>query len=369
MRSTKSRRILRRVALAGLLGTTAALVAIVVVGSGVAATKARPSNTQSPRIFGAARVGQVLTGDRGTWTNSPSSYSYTWLRCGGGGGNCDTISGANGLQYTLGAADDGHTLRFRVVATNADGSTAANSAPTAVVVASGKPTNTDEPGISGTPQEGSTLTGSNGTWANSPTKYEYAWLRCDNKGGSCATINGANKNTYVLTSADVNTTIRFRVTASNSAGNNTAASGATPVISKNRGGGCPAGGGNPDQVANINGPARLLVDTLQSDPAVVAKGTPTLTVRFHITSTCGGPVQGALVYVTATPYNQWSIPPEASSGADGWATLTLQRLSGFPVSKKQQLIAMFVRARKGGENPLAGISTRRLVSVRVNLRG
>ena len=166
----------------------------------------------------------------------------------------------------------------------------------------------------------------------------------------------------------MNNTVRFRVTASNSAGNETATSAPTAVISKNRGGGCPPGG-NPDQVANINSPARLLVDTLQSEPSVVAKGTQTLTVKFHVTSTCGGPVQGALVYGTATPYNQWAIPPEASTGADGWATLTFQRLSGFPVSKKQQLIAMFVRARKGGENPLAGISTRRLVSVRVNLKG
>jgi hypothetical protein len=227
--------------------------------------------------------------------------------------------------------------------------------------------NTAAPAISGTPQEGSTLSGSNGTWANGPTKYDYAWLRCDNKGGSCATINGANKNTYVLTSGDVNNTVRFRVTASNSAGNNTAASAPTAVITKNRGGGCPPGG-NPDQVANINSPARLLVDTLQSDPQVVSKGTRTLTVRFHVTSTCGGPVQGALVYSTATPYNQWAIPPEASTGADGWAQLSMNRLSGYPATPRQRLLVMFVRARKQGEDLLGGISTRRLVSFPVNLR-
>jgi hypothetical protein len=348
-------------------GALAVAVAFAVVGSGLAAAKAKPTNNTPPKIFGAARVGQVQTGDRGDWSNV-NTYAYAWLRCNATGNGCNPISGATGTQYTLTASDDGHRIRFRVTATNGDGSTVVQSAATAVVVASGKPANTAAPAISGTPQEGSTLTGSNGTWANSPTKFDYAWLRCDNKGSSCATINGANKNTYVLTSGDVNTTIRFRVTASNSAGNDTATSSPTAVIGKNRGAGCPPGG-NPDQVANISSPARLLVDTFQSDPSVVAKGTQTLTVRFHITSTCGGPVQGALVYSTATPYNQWSIPPEASSGADGWATLSFQRLRGFPVSSKQQLVAMFVRARKGGENPLAGISNRRLVSVRVNLRG
>ncbi len=344
------------------------VLAAVAAGSSIAASKAKPSNTSPPRIFGAARLGQVLSGDRGDWSNNPTKYDYDWLRCDKNGGSCAAISGADGTQYTLTSADEGHTLRFRVTASNSDGSTTATSAPTALVVAAGKPANTAAPTISGTPQENSTLTGTNGTWSNAPSKFSYVWLRCDRNGGSCASISGATKNTYTLTSADVGSTIRFRVTASNSAGSNTADSAPTAVVSKFRGNGCPPGG-NPDQVAALNAPARLLVDSLASDPPVVTRGTQTLTVRFHVTSTCGGPVQGALVYATATPYNQFAIPPEQPTGADGWATVTLQRLRGFPVSPRQRLITIFVRARKPGENVLAGVSTRRLVSLRVNLRG
>jgi len=364
MRTTNVRRRFRRAAIGGVL---ASAVAFAVVGSGIAASTLKPANGTNPRIFGAARVGQVLTGDRGTWTNSPTKYEYAWLRCNSGGGGCDTISGADGTQYQLTAADDGHRIRFRVSASNADGTTNATSDATSVVVASGKPSNTAAPSISGVAQERSTLTGSNGTWSNSPSKFDVMWLRCDKQGGACSSISGANKSTYTLTTADVGNTVRFRVTASNSAGSNTATSAPSGVITIFRGNGCPAGG-NPDQVTSINAPARLLLDTFQSDPPVVSRGTQTVVVRVHVTSTCGGPVQGALVYATATPYNQFSVPPEQPTGADGYATLTFQRLRGFPISKQQQLIALFVRARKSGENVLAGISTRRLVSVRVNLK-
>jgi hypothetical protein len=355
----------RRAALATALTT----IAVVAAGSGTAAAKAKPVNTSAPRISGTARVGQVVTGDRGSWTNNPSRYDYRWLRCDRNGDACAPIAGAIATRHTVIAADNGHTLRFRVTASNADGSATATSAQTPVVGATaGKPTNTVAPVISGTPQENSSLSGSNGTWANSPSSYDYAWLRCDKSGGSCASIIGATKNTYTLTSADVGNTIRFHVVASNSAGSATADSAPTAVVAKFRGNGCPPGG-NPDQVTAINPPARLLVDSLQRDPAVVARNTQTVTVRFHVSSTCGGPVQGALVYATATPYNQFAIPPEQPTGADGWATLTFQRARAFPASQQQRLLTIFVRARKSGENLLVGISTRRLVSIRVNLKG
>jgi hypothetical protein len=340
------------------------------------AVKTSPKNINPPTISGTPQEGRTLVGDRGTWTNSPTKYEYTWRRCDRNGHSCDGIGSAHGTTYTLGSNDVGHTIRFRVKATNAGGSNRADSHTSAVIRSSAKPENSAPPTIAGTPTEGKRLTGGKGNWTHEPTSFGYAWLRCDRNGNACATIGGAQSSTYVLTSADVGATVRLRVTAANSEGSTSAASVPTAVVQKaaappppppSRGSGCPAGSANPDQVAGITPPARLLVDTLQGDPRVVTRGTGVLVVRIHVTSTCGRPVQGALVYATATPYNQFAIPPEAATGADGWATLVFRRLRGFPVSNRQQLIAMFVRARKPGESVLGGISTRRLVSIPVRL--
>ena len=241
-----------------------------------------------------------------------------------------------------------------------------------------KPVNTSPPAISGTPQEGKELTGDRGNWANSPTDYNFYWLRCGPSGASCNNIgSAAGSKTYTLISNDVGHTIRFRVRAKNGDGARVAVSAPTAVISAASTpaptptpspavNGCPPGG-NPDQIAGITAPAALILDTLTSDPVTVTSSVGTLVVRFHVTSTCGGPVQGALVYATATPFNQFSIPPEVPTGADGWAEVRFQRLSGFPVSSKQQLLALFVRARKPGENLLTGLAARRLFSLRVKL--
>jgi hypothetical protein len=368
MRTGSARRLGRVGPVVGVGGVVVILSLLAIfAGAGVAASQAKPVNTSLPTISGSAQEGQTLTGNRGTWTNNPTSYLNGWYRCDTNGGSCAFISGATALQYTLASADVGHTIRLRVDAKNADGQTSAYSAATAVVKPAA-PVNTSPPTISGVAQEGQTLTGNRGSWTNNPTSYAYSWYRCDTTGGNCSAIVGAAASQYKLTSADVGNTLRFHVIAANPGGQRDATSVPTAVVGAARGPGCPAGTGNPDQISGISPPARLLVDSFSSDPAVLTAETQTLVFKVRITSTCGGPVQGAIVYATATPYNQFALPPEGVTGADGWTTLTLQRLQGFPVSHHQQLIAMFVRARKPGENLLAGISTRRLVSIRVDLK-
>jgi hypothetical protein len=235
------------------------------------------------------------------------------------------------------------------------------------------PVSQSPPTISGTPQEGQTLHGQKGDWSNSPKSFAWQWIRCDKNGGSCANIVGATARDYKLTSVDVGNTIRLRVRATNADGTTSATSVPTAVIQKAptpvppRPTGCPPGG-NPDQVSQMSLPAKLIIDQFQSEPPTLNGGTQSFVLRVHVTSTCGGPVQGALVYGTPTPFNQFG-ETQSNSGSDGWATLTFSRQANYPVNGKQQILAMFLRASKPGENVLVGITGYRLVNVGVNLHG
>jgi uncharacterized repeat protein (TIGR01451 family) len=93
-----------------------------------------PANTTLPQISGTTKEGEKLTATQGSWSNSPTSYSYAWQRCNGLGAICVPIAGVTAATYRLSNSDIGSTIRVVVTAKNGGGdSLAATSAQTAVV--------------------------------------------------------------------------------------------------------------------------------------------------------------------------------------------------------------------------------------------
>ena len=85
---------------------------------------------------GTAQVGSVATADNGTWTGSPTSYSYQWWNSVDGGTTKVNISGATSLTYTYQSSDSGLVVGVDVTAANSNGnSLPVSSAATAVVTA------------------------------------------------------------------------------------------------------------------------------------------------------------------------------------------------------------------------------------------
>ena len=333
-----------------------------------------PVNTQPPRLTGTVKLGSSLRAQYGAWQGWPLHFRYQWQRCDATGAACSPIAGATRRDYTLMSADSGKTVRCVLTAINSSGQNTAVTPKSAVIAAVSPPVNTREPQISGTAQAGSTLTVTSGTWNGSPSSYHYQWMRCPSSGGAgdasnCAAISGATTGSYAPGSADVGHRLRVRVTATNATGSKTVASNATATVKAATEqpppvtNGCAKQGGTVP-VSGISAPARLLIDQAQVNPSTITYGTRSLTVRFHV-SACGGSVEGALVYAAAVPYGMFANTNEQTTGSDGWATLQITALAGFPVSNKQQVLVMFVRARKAGENLLGGISTRRLISFHV----
>jgi hypothetical protein len=110
-------------------------------------------------------------------------------------------------------------LALMLVTTAASGSSAA------------APTLGQEPSISGVPQLGNTLTGNRGQWnGTAPITYTEQWVRCDGNGANCTSISGATSLTYKVASADIGSTLRFRVTAKNADGSKTADSNETGLV-------------------------------------------------------------------------------------------------------------------------------------------
>lgn len=134
--------------------TTAVSSATVAVSPAGTSPSARPAAIDPPTIGGDAVVGQVLSGSVGTWSGSPTKFTYKWRRCGASGTPCSTIPGATASSYAPTPDDLGSILTLVVTANGPGGAASATATPTAAVAPAPLPpvssgTQTSEQGVAG----------------------------------------------------------------------------------------------------------------------------------------------------------------------------------------------------------------------------
>jgi hypothetical protein len=218
-----------------------------------------PVDVLGPVVTGTVEDGQTLSTSEGMWVGGGVTYEYDWQSCDADGNNCLDLSDGSDATYTLQTSDIGTTVRVVVIATNAEGSAEATSAPTAVVVA-GPPVEQVAPQITGTPNEDGALLADEGQWGGTDVSVSTQWESCDASGANCAAVQGETDNSYSLAAGDVGTTLRLVVVATNDLGSVTATSDATPVI------------GQPFSLAE-DSPPTLSGTTQVGDPLSVSPGT------------------------------------------------------------------------------------------------
>jgi hypothetical protein len=125
--------------------------------------------------------------------------------------------------------------------------------------------------------------------------------------------------------------------------------------------------GNSVAVADLVArPDHLLIKEVKysQNPFGSPGGTFTIRVKVTLEGT-NKVVHGALVYVVPSPSTWAKASAELPTGSDGWASLKIQTTKSLPHSGT---LNMQVRARGPGNSDeaiLGGISTRRLVSLKL----
>ena len=173
----------------------------------IGASATAPVNTVAPNVTGNQNVGDLLTTTDGTWSGTPTSFTYQWKRGA-------TNIGTNANTYTLVSADAGLNITCVVTATNATGSTNATS-NVFVAAALAAPENLSLPAIDGltTWMVGMTIGFTGNEWSGNPVPVlTYQWLRT---GGN---ITGATDDTYDLTGDDEGYLVGVKCTATNTQG-------------------------------------------------------------------------------------------------------------------------------------------------------
>ncbi|MGH3104337.1 MAG: hypothetical protein ACRDN6_09625 [Gaiellaceae bacterium] len=318
--------------------------------------QAAPSANAVPAPSGLAKEGQTLTASNGSWTGSPTGFSYQWTRCDASGQGCAPITGATSGTYTLGADDVGKRVQVVVTATNAKGSSSATSAATDVVASTAvAPAVTALPAISGNPEDMQTLTASPGTWTGSgPIGYAYQWMRCSTRLRGCANIEGATEAAYDVVRADIGSRIVVTVTASNRGGTQTATSRRTAHVT----GAKPRPGHESLSASEIAAPNQLRLASVTLSARVLRPGGRVV-VSIVVKDRRGFLVEGANVRVSGP--RGVVLGAAGVTDADGAAAVTL-RARSLPKSGK---VVLTLVVSKPGD---AAVGTSKRVALRVRGR-
>jgi uncharacterized protein YjbI with pentapeptide repeats len=159
----------------------------------------------APSLTGVFRVGSKLVGDPGVW-DPGVTVTVSWQRDG------VDIPGATSLEYLIGPEDYNHAISFTTLGflpneSLIEGVTSSKKSTQAITVSAGDLSTTPIPVVSGSGTVGSTLIVDPGTWDHN-VNLAIQWLR----DGSA--INGANGNSYTLTSSDYSHRISVQTTGS-----------------------------------------------------------------------------------------------------------------------------------------------------------
>jgi hypothetical protein len=169
-----------------------------------------PAGLDYSQLFAHGNVtlgGSLVLSSGGTCPSLTLGDQYTLITT--TGSLSGTFSGVpNGQQVQLSCVGTPPSLQINYTANSV----------TATVMSLSPPWNTALPAISGTPQQGQTLTLTQGQWTNTPSSINDQWESCDSSGANCSAIPGATSSTYMPAGADVGHTIRVQEAATNAAG-------------------------------------------------------------------------------------------------------------------------------------------------------